>query len=272
MSRLVAFGLVLSLLAVGAPLVSALPAPALPVVEAEYVSSWSAYIMELGLSCSPFDPALQMVELPTLTTLAHTVEGGATAYTLRVDPPVGTECPDFELAFTSLVMWPGGSGAIASPCGISGGLWMSESQDFVNFLVSANVPEACEAGVVGMVFFQGFVTKPRPTPYEVCAAYTPIGFMCGGVHDGPNHPVYCPGGESTSAVIVYAGDTCRWDRPGERVVEVSALVVVAGVRTTDSTCTVYVEDQILLGSLAEEPCPDGVGPMVHEMPWGRLLP
>lgn len=270
MSRALAL-LIIPLLAL--PGASALPLP-VPGSGTEYVSSWSVWVN--GAYCTAYESQLSTVEMPTFTTLTHKTQGASTSFALHVAPPVDSACTPFDLELVAGFAWPQGSDhAFTTACGMSGLMYAFDYGTGIYFRILVSVPAACDAGVVGNVDFSGWVSTLKPSPYEVCPPYSPIGSHCAGAYDGPNHPLHCaPGGQHTSVwPIFYAGDTCSWTGDDQRIVEVVLVVAVAGVRTTDSTCTLYVWDTFGLSGLdLEQDCPEAVRAPVHDAPWGELLP
>lgn len=178
--RLVSLCLVLSF-AAGAPLTGAQP---VPFVEAEYVSSWRAFLLDEGLVCSAYDPAVRLLEVPTLTTLEHEANGAFSEYVLAIRPAEWEACPDITLSFTSSVAWTGGVDAVAAECGLVGELAVEDYGDYVRLRLDASVSAACDAGYAGALVFEGQVVAARPAPNRVCVPVTPVGYHCRNVPDG----------------------------------------------------------------------------------------
>lgn len=174
MSRLAAALLFLFLLV---PAAAPLSAAALPFVEAEPVTAWRAFLDD-GRVCSAFDPVTRLLELPTLSTLAHGAAGAATAYTLALRPPASEGCPDLTLSFSSPVAWANGSGSVSAECGLAGELLLEDHVQEVVVILDATVPAECDAGYAGVVRFQGTVVRPRTDDGQTCVPYTPVGHLC----------------------------------------------------------------------------------------------
>lgn len=229
----------------------------------DHVFTWYASVA--GVSCSVWDPILDAVQVPTLTTLTHEAQGDLTSYALHVEPPVGSPCAPFDLAFRSPAAWPDGEGSFSTPCGMTGHQ-EARHDGSTFFRIVASVPASCDAGVVGDVDFTGYVTPMRSSPYEVCAPYTPLGGFCSGVYDGPNSQYCSDDGQHTSiSGFLYAGDPCYAYAGEERVIDIGLVYVWVVLTTTDSTCTVNARG-------IEHSCPEELRALVHGLPWGEILP
>lgn len=176
MSRLRAASLAsIALLGLLAPVLAAEP---LPLVDAEYVTSWRAVLLDEGRSCSAYDPAVRLLELPTLTALAHYASETSNDYTLALRPAAGQACPDVTLSFSSAVAWPQGEGTVSAACGLLGELRLEDQGDNVYVSLRVFVPAACEAGYAGDLVFEGIVIRPHPAPGRYCVPMTPVGYIC----------------------------------------------------------------------------------------------
>lgn len=169
------------LLGLAAPVLAAQP---VPFVDAEYVTAWRAFLLDDGRSCSAYDPAVRLLELPTLTALAHAARDEVTEYTLAIRPAAGQACPDVTLSFSSAVAWPQGEGTVSAACGLLGDLQLEDQGDNVRVWLQVNVPAACEAGYAGSLVFEGIVVRPHPAPGRYCVPMTPVGYLCRNVPGG----------------------------------------------------------------------------------------